>query len=141
MAVGKAVWRAMTALNVWLYRASKGRVMGKIRGVPVLLLTVKGRKTGAEHTTPVSYFEDAGGYVVTGSAGGQPVEPQWFRNVRRAEHAVIEVGDRKIDVDVHVADPEQHKVLWDKLVGRAPFFANYQAKVEREIPMAVLTPH
>jgi F420H(2)-dependent quinone reductase len=138
--VGKAVWRTMTVLNVRLYRASKGRVMGKVRGVPVLLLTVRGRKTGAERTTPVSYMRYDDGYVVTGSAGGQPAEPQWFRNLRRAEHAVIEVGPQRMDVTVQVAGPEQRKVLWDRLIASAPFFAKYQSKVEREIPMAVLTP-
>lgn len=138
--VGKAVWRAVTALNVWLYRVSKGRVMGRVRGVPVLLLTVRGRRSGVEHTTPVSYLEHEGGYVVTGSAGGQPAEPQWFRNLRRAEHAVIEVGPRRMEVTVRVAGPEQHKILWDRLIARAPFFAKYQSKLEREIPMAVLTP-
>jgi deazaflavin-dependent oxidoreductase (nitroreductase family) len=132
--------RAMGALNIRVYRASSGRVMGKVRGVPVLLLTVAGRKTGVKHTTPVAYLEDDGRFVVTGSAGGAPNDPQWFRNLRAADRAVIEVGDRKIDVAVTIAGSDEHKILWHKLLARAPFFANYQAKVEREIPMAVLTP-
>src|SRR2546430_932678 len=90
--VQKQAMRAMGALNNRLYRASGGRVMGKVRGVPVLLLTVAGRKTGAAHTTPVAYFEDNGRFVVTGSAGGSPSDPQWFQNLRHADRAVIEVG-------------------------------------------------
>src|SRR5689334_21713959 len=81
----KVLMRSMGALNVWLYRASGGRVMGRVRGYPVLLLTVAGRRTGVEHPTPVGYFEDNGRYVVTGSAGGSPSEPQWFRNLRHAD--------------------------------------------------------
>jgi hypothetical protein len=52
--VQRLLMRAMGTLNILIYRASGGRVMGKVRGVPVLLLTVAGRRTGAEHTTPVS---------------------------------------------------------------------------------------
>jgi deazaflavin-dependent oxidoreductase (nitroreductase family) len=114
--------------------------MGKVQGVPVLLLTVAGRTTRIEHTTPVSYFQDGGRYIVTGSAGGSPSDPQWFRNLRRADRAVIEVGPKRIDVTVAIAGPNEHKILWEQLLARAPFFAKYQAKVEREIPMAVLTP-
>ena len=138
--IQRLMLRAAGALNIWLYRSTGGRLMGRIRGVPVLLLTVAGRKTGAEHTTAVSYFKDGGSFVVTGSAGGSPSEPQWFRNLRRADHAVIEVGPRRIVVKVAIAGPEEHPVLWQKLIADAPFFDKYQTKVEREIPMAILTP-
>jgi len=132
--------RAGGAVNNRLYRVSGGRLMGKVRGVPVLLLTVAGRKSGAEHTTAVSYFKDGESFVVTGSAGGAPSEPQWFRNLRHTDRAAIEVGPKRIDVTVSVAGADQHEILWEKLIAAAPFFAKYQTKVEREIPMAVLTP-
>ncbi len=138
--VQRLVMRAAGAINIRLYRASGGRVMGRVRGVPVLLLTVTGRKTGVPRTTAVSYIEDAGRYVVTGSAGGARAEPQWFRNLRNADEAVIEVGRRRMDVTVVVAEAEERRALWERLVGRASFFAKYQDKVEREIPIAVLTP-
>ena len=136
----KLLMRAGGALNIRVYRASGGKVMGKVRGVPVLLLTVAGRKSGVPHTTPVSYLSVDGGFVVTGSAGGAPSEPQWFQNLRHAEQAVIEVGRTRMDVTVTIAGADEHKVLWEQLISGAPFFANYQAKVEREIPVAVLTP-
>jgi F420H(2)-dependent quinone reductase len=138
--VQRTIVRAIGTLTTQLYRWSNGRLMGKVRGVRVLLLTVAGRKTGVEHTTAVSYFEDAGRFVVTGSAGGSPSEPQWFKNLRHADRAVIEVGPTQIDVAVEIVGPEEHKILWNKLIAVAPFFAKYQTKVEREIPMAILTP-
>ncbi len=138
--VQRLVMRAAGVFNIRLYRASGGRLMGRVRGVPVLLLTVGGRKTGVPHTTPVSYFEEGGRFVVTGSAGGSQPDPQWFRNLRRADHAVIEVGRRRMDVAVAIAGSEERRVLWERLVDRAPFFVKYQAKVDREIPMAILTP-
>jgi deazaflavin-dependent oxidoreductase (nitroreductase family) len=138
--VQRTIVRAVGTLSTQLYRWSNGRLMGKVRGIRVLLVTVPGRKTGAQHTTAVSYFEDDGRFVVTGSAGGSPSEPQWFKNLRHADRAVIEVGPTRIDVTVKIAGPEEHKVLWEKLIAVAPFFAKYQTKVEREIPMAILTP-
>ena len=140
MAVPKILVRAGRALNNGLYRATGGRLMGTVRGMPVLLLTVRGRKTGAKHTTAVLYLDDDGTYLVTGSGGGSAKEPQWFQNLRRADEAEIEVGRRRLGVSVSVADGAQREVLWQKLLVHAPFFADYQAKVERQIPMAVLTP-
>lgn len=138
--VQRTLMRTSNTVINGLYRASGGRVMGKVRGMPVLLLTVAGRKTGVPHTAAVAYLEDDGRYVVTGSAGGAPSEPQWFRNLRHADHATVEVGRRRVEVTVAVAAAEERGVLWERLVSRAPFFATYQDKVEREIPMAVLTP-
>ena len=98
------VWRTLgrgaNAVNRRLYRASGGRLMGKLRGMPVLLITVAGRKTGTMHTNPVMYLEDDGRYVVTGSGGGSAAEPQWFKNLRSTHEAEIEIGRRKLAVSV-----------------------------------------
>jgi F420H(2)-dependent quinone reductase len=138
--VTRAIIRAGGAAHKGVYRVSGGRIAGKMRGLSLLLLTVRGRKSGVEHTTIVSYFEDAGRYCVTGSAGGMPSEPQWFRNLRSADQAVIEIGRRRIPVSVAVASPEEHAVLWEKLIAQSPGFAKYQAKIDRVIPIAALTP-
>ncbi len=140
MAVPKTLVRAGRAMSNGLYRVSGGRLMGKVRGMPVLLITVAGRKTGDKHTNPVLYLEDDGKYVVTGSAGGSAKEPQWFKNLRRTDQAEIEVGRRHLPVSVEVTEGAEREVLWQQLLVRAPFFADYQQKVERQIPMAVLTP-
>jgi deazaflavin-dependent oxidoreductase (nitroreductase family) len=132
--------RAGSTVGNALYRVSSGTIMGRIKGVPVLLLTVPGRTSGVLRTTAVSYFVEGDGYVVTGSGGGSAAEPQWFQNLRHADRAAIEVGRRRMDVTVVVAGPTERAVLWRKLIDQAPFFADYQAKVEREIPMATLTP-
>jgi F420H(2)-dependent quinone reductase len=138
------IWRtlghAANVVNSSLYRASRGRLMGKVRGMPVLLITVAGRKTGTMHTNPVLYLEDDGRYVVTGSNSGSAAEPQWFKNLRSTHEAEIEIGRHKLAVAVSVAADEQRDILWKKLVERAPFFADYQRKAERQIPMAILMP-
>ncbi|HEY6594075.1 MAG TPA: nitroreductase/quinone reductase family protein, partial [Asanoa sp.] len=119
-----------------------GRIGGTARGgTRVLLLTVPGRKSGTPHTTPVSYFEDEGRYVVTGTAGGSKQDPQWFRNLRAASRAHVELGPRRLDVDVHVASGAERDRLWREIVlARASSFATYEDKSGRVIPVAVLTP-
>ena len=140
MAVPRVLVRFGRAITNSLYRGSGGRVMGTVRGMPVLLITIAGRKTGAMHTTPVSYLEDDGEYVVTGSGSGSPKEPQWFKNLRRADDAQIQVGSRRLAVNVDVVEGAQREILWQRLLVPASFFGDYQRKVRRQIPMARLTP-
>lgn len=138
----RTIMRAGNRLAVFLYRRSGGRIGGSARGgARVLLLTVAGRKTGTPHTTPVSYFEHEGGYVVTGTAGGAKQDPQWFRNLRAAPRAHVELGASHLDVEVHVASDDEREHLWsDVVVARAPAFAKYEDKSPRRMPVAVLTP-
>jgi deazaflavin-dependent oxidoreductase (nitroreductase family) len=140
MAVPKVLARLGTAITNSLYRASGGRVMGTVRGMPVLLITIAGRKTGAMHTTPVLYLEDDGEYVVIGSGSGSAKEPQWFKNLRRADDAEIQVRSRRLAVNVDVVEGAQREILWQRLLVRAPFFGDYQRKVRRQIPMAIPMP-
>jgi deazaflavin-dependent oxidoreductase (nitroreductase family) len=139
-AVQLKTMRLVGGLQTRIYRTSNGRVWHTMRGLPVLLLTVPGRKTRIPRTTPISYVRDGDRYVVTGSGAGLPAEPLWFRNLRAANRAEIQVGPAHIAVSVMVASSAEHTRLWAELVRQAPYFANYQAKVQREIPMAVLTP-
>ncbi|MDX6260826.1 MAG: hypothetical protein QOH84_2514 [Kribbellaceae bacterium] len=128
-------------LAVRLYRRSAGRIGGTAKGLPVLLITVPGRKTGTPHTVPVAYFEDDGRYVVTGSAGGSKPDPQWFRNLRAATRVQIQIADSQSDVGAHVLQGADRDRLWqDVVLARAPFFAKYEAKAGRIIPVAVLEP-
>jgi deazaflavin-dependent oxidoreductase (nitroreductase family) len=137
--------RLMTAARkgaVFAYRRSGGKVGGKaLGGSPVLLLTVKGRRTGVARTTPVSWFEHEGGYVVVGSGGGSAGDPQWFRNLRQAATAEVELGRDRRSVTVRELEGAERAQVWrDVVVARTPAFARYPAKAGREIPLAMLTP-
>jgi deazaflavin-dependent oxidoreductase (nitroreductase family) len=136
----RTMFRLTTRAHVAVYRASKGRLGGKVNGMPILLLTVAGRKTGSPHTSPVSYLRDGDSWVVAGSAGGVDTEPQWFRNLRAADSATVEIGATRTEVSVSIADPQQRDALWQRLTEAAPFFAGYEKKTSRVIPVARLTP-
>lgn len=133
--------RAMLTANtmhVRIYRASRGKVAGTVKGMPILLLTVAGRKSNVSRTAPVGYLHDDGGWIVAGSAGGMRDEPQWFRNLRAADHAIAEIGAVTRDVTVTVTEGEQREALWQQLLAAYPFFVGYQEKAARQIPVAVL---
>ena len=140
----QALKRAMKAANtaaVWLYRRSGGRIGGTAKGVNVLLLTVAGRKTGRPFTVPVAYLEHGAGYVVTGSAGGMKDDPQWMHNLKAAGHGEVELGRNRVAIDGHVADGAERDRLWnDVVLAQAPFFAKYEKKSGRVIPVATLVP-
>ena len=143
-AVSKAMMRTAGKGAVFAYRRSGGRIGGKaLGGAPVLLLTVAGRKTGTPHTTAVSYFEHHGGYVVVGSAGGTPDDPQWFKNLRHAATASVEVGPApRRSVGVRILTGDERDQVWTGVVlARVPAFAKYEVKSGgRTMPLALLTP-
>ncbi len=136
------LWKAGNAASAWMYRRTGGKVGGRARGgSPVLLLTVAGRRSGKPHTVPVAYVERDGAYYLAATAGGQPKEPQWVRNLRAASTATIEVGRERKTVSVEVLRGADSDAAWkDVIVATYPSFAPYEAKSGRRIAVARLTP-
>lgn len=136
------VWKAANTVAVWVYRRTGGRVGGTAKGgSKVLLLTVAGRRSGQHHTVPVGYVERDGAYYLAASAGGQPKEPQWIRNLRAASTATVELGRERTQVSVEVLRGAERDAAWhDVIVARHPFFADYETKAGRTIAVARLTP-
>ncbi len=124
-----------------LYVGSNGRLGGSARGVPVLILTVPGRKTGTPRSTPVAYFEHDGGFLVAATAGGAKTDPEWIKNLGASGQAKVHVGEKQYDVDVRIVEGVERDELWrDVVVERAPSFGKYVEKSGRVIPIAILTP-
>jgi deazaflavin-dependent oxidoreductase (nitroreductase family) len=138
----KKVMKTASAVTIPLYRRSGGRIGGTASGgIPVGLLTVRGRRTGEPRTTSVGYVEHVGGWLVVGSAGGMKEEPQWFRNLRKADRADLEIGRTRRTVAVRVLAGEERDRVWRDVVrARYPFFQGYVDKSGREMPIALLTP-
>ena len=130
--------KLFSKLHVFLYRASGGRIGGRFKAAPVLLLTTTGRKTGKQRTTPLLYAEDAGRYVVVASVGGAPKHPAWYLNLREDERATIRVGGRTLAVRGETAAPEERARLWAVMTRIYGPYDDYQAKTSREIPIVIL---
>jgi deazaflavin-dependent oxidoreductase (nitroreductase family) len=127
-------------VHPWLYRISGGRVLGKLAGMKVLLLTTTGAKSGAQRTTALTYLEADGGYVVIGSFLGEPRHPAWVHNLRANPRATVQMGSRQLSVLAREARGEQRARLWQQLVAVQPDYRAYETRTDREIPVVVLTP-
>jgi deazaflavin-dependent oxidoreductase (nitroreductase family) len=139
----KIIFKLMKTIHVFLYRLTKGKFGGTMRGFKVLLLTTTGRKTGQQRTTPLGYFEPTpgGSYLIVGSVGGLDWNPAWYYNIRSNPPVTIEIGDRKIAATSEIVeDTERRKALWEYLEKEAPLYADYQKKTTRPIPLILLHP-
>ena len=103
-------------LGVWLYRRSDGRISGPGNGIPIGLLTVPGRNTGIPRTVAIGFFPHGPGYLVAGSASGAKQDPQWFRNLKAATHAQIQIGATHLHADVRVAENTERDTLWHQVI-------------------------
>jgi F420H(2)-dependent quinone reductase len=125
-------------LNIPLYRLSAGRIGGKIAGVPVLLLTTTGRKSGLQRTVPVVYLADGERQVVIGSNAGHRNEPAWSLNLKANPEAEVELGRERRPVRARIAAGEERAELWRKVNDQYSGFDDYEARTNREIAVFVL---
>ena len=105
-----------------------------------LKLTTTGRKSGKQRTTHLIYIRDGSAYVVTASNGGKQRHPGWFYNARSNPQVSIQFQDTQLSAVAEVAGPEKRKELWARLLSIAPFYAGYEKRASREIPMVILRP-
>jgi F420H(2)-dependent quinone reductase len=105
-----------------------------------LKLTTTGRKSGKQRSTHLIYIRDGSAYVVTASNGGRQRHPGWFYNARSNPQVTIQVQDTQLSAVAEVAGPEKRKELWARLISIAPFYAGYEKRASREIPMVILRP-
>ena len=123
------------------FRENGGKVGGYFAGAPLLLLHHTGARTGTERVNPLVYQQVGGCYAVFGSAGGQPRDPQWFRNLVAHPDATIEVGTSTLPVRARVAGQDERTPIWETQKERMPNFADYEKNAApREIPVILLDP-
>jgi deazaflavin-dependent oxidoreductase (nitroreductase family) len=133
--------RTGNRIGVWMYRTLKGRFSSGSKNVHVLLITTPGRRTGIPRSTCVRYLNSPAGFVVWGTGSGSPQDPDWFRNLRRAEVAAVQVMAERLRVRPRELLGEERDATWNELVlAQAPEVAKYAARAGRTIPVAVLQP-
>jgi len=136
--VFNTLFRFFMGVQIALFRMTKGRAMSAMRGMPVLLLTTVGRKTGKRRTTPLMYIRDGERYVITASNSGRDKHPAWLHNLQASPNVQIEIPGKRLEVSVSVATQSEREWLWPQLVAQAPFFDGYQKGTTRTIPMVML---
>jgi deazaflavin-dependent oxidoreductase (nitroreductase family) len=129
-----------SSAHAGVYRATGGKLFGRMGKSPILLLNTVGRKTGRKRTSPLLYVMDGEDFVIIASKGGAAAHPAWYLNLRANPEATVEIGDREVQVEAEVADPEEKTRLWQKMVEMYPAYDDYQRKTGREIPLLILHP-
>jgi deazaflavin-dependent oxidoreductase (nitroreductase family) len=145
--LARRVIKLMAAVNVRVYRLTRGRVGGTWRvgaawrkPVPICLMEHRGRRTGKVRTTPLVYLRDAGRVVVVASQAGRPTHPLWYRNIEADPDVTVQIRGERRPMRARTASPDERAVLWPRLVELYSDYDSYQSWTEREIPVVVLEP-
>ena len=126
------------------YEGSGGKEGTTLRdtGLPVIIVTYTGRKTGAVRKTPLMrVVTDDGKYVLVASKGGAPENPDWYYSLREQPEVTIRDHEQVYRARIHeVTDPTERAWLWEAAVKAFPPYAEYQKKTSRQIPVFAAEP-
>jgi deazaflavin-dependent oxidoreductase (nitroreductase family) len=138
MADAKSELPAWIADHLRRYQASDGADGHIWNGVPCLLLTTTGRKSGKLLTLPLIYGRDGDRVVIVASRGGAPDHPAWYKNLAAQPRVRLQVAAEKFAATARTAAGEERARLWGLMTKIWPAYDEYQAKTTREIPVVVL---
>lgn len=137
---GDRMLHRVVALQRYVYLRTGGRVFGRGRGKPILLLTTTGRRSGEARTTPLPYFPDADAMVVVGSNSGHRSHPNWYLNIEADPGVTVQVGPNVSAAEATPVSGADRSALWDRLIDTAPWYADYQSQARRELPIVAIIP-
>jgi len=126
--------------QVEAYERSRGREANTLRdtGLPVIVVTMRGNKTGKVRKIALMRVEHDGEYALVASVGGAPKHPVWYHNLKaNPDEVTIQDGPEPFTVRVREVTGDERAIWWDRAVAAFPPYADYQQKTDREIPVFV----
>ncbi|MFF0286690.1 nitroreductase family deazaflavin-dependent oxidoreductase [Streptomyces sp. NPDC005262] len=126
--------------QVELFESSGGTDGTTMRGMPVIILTTRGAKSGKIRKTPLMRVEHDGAYAVVASLGGAPRHPVWYHNITADPRVELQDGPLRQDMNAREVTGDEKRVWWERAVEAFPDYADYQEKTDRQIPVLVLEP-
>jgi F420H(2)-dependent quinone reductase len=126
--------------QVETFEASDGTQAADLRGVPIVVVTSVGAKTGLLRKTPVIRIEHADEYAILASNGGSLVVPTWYHNVKKNPHVELQDGGVKRDYLAREVAGAERAAWWQRAVAVWPDFDRYTVGLARTIPLFVLRP-
>lgn len=126
--------------QVELIESSGGKEGTTLRGMPVIVLTTRGAKSGKIRKSPVMRVEHDGTYAAVASLGGSPKHPLWYHNLVADPRAEVQDGPVHRDMIAREVTGEEKALWWGRAVEAFPDYDAYQQRTEREIPVFVLEP-
>ncbi len=133
--------RFVTHLHKTVFRATNGRLIGTGFGMPVLMLTTIGRKSGKPRTTMLTApVQEGEKLVIVASYGGDNRHPAWFLNLRDNPDVEVVTGGRRQRMRARIASSDERAELWPRVTSAYRGYGAYQKRTDREIPLVVLEP-
>jgi F420H(2)-dependent quinone reductase len=126
--------------QVAAYESSGGTEATTLRGVPVVVVTSIGAKSGKVRKNPVMRVEHDGSYALVASKGGAPTHPTWYHNLVAHPYVELQDGPVRRRYAVRVAEGEERVRWWKRAVAVWPEYADYQTRTDREIPVFIADP-
>ncbi len=111
-----------------------------LRGMPVVLMTSRGARSGKVRKTPLMRVEHDGRYALVASQGGAPTHPRWYYNLVADPHIQLQDGPVKSDMVAREVTGDEKAIWWKRAIDAYPDYAEYQQRTERQIPVFVLEP-
>ena len=122
------------------YEESAGTKANTMRGVPVVILTTKGRKTGALRKSPLMRVEHDGTYAVIASDGGAPKHPAWYLNLTDEPDVMLQDGPERVEMRARVATGDERETWWKRATAVWRVYVAYETKTDRQIPVVLIEP-
>jgi deazaflavin-dependent oxidoreductase (nitroreductase family) len=116
---------------------SNGGIVGDGK-TPHLLLTTTGAKSGATRVNPLHYSTDGDRFIVLASKGGSAAHPDWYHNLVAHPEVIVEVRAERFDARANVAQGQERERLFNRHAASMPYFAGFQKKTKRQIPVIIL---
>jgi deazaflavin-dependent oxidoreductase (nitroreductase family) len=133
--------RLVTGFHEAVFRLSNGRLGNRGFGMPVLILTTTGRKSGKKRTTMLtSPVQEGDAVVLVASYGGDDRHPQWVLNVRDNPDVEITMDGKTRRMRARIASPEEKAEIWPRVVDAYRGYGQYQQRTDRDIPLVICEP-
>lgn len=129
------------AIHLKLYLWSSGRIGGILRGLPVLILTTKGKKTGLPRVKALMYTSHGRDFGVIASNLGEDSHPAWWINLKAECTATVQIGREHFTVRAREAEGDEREMIWQAIAGTDPAYEQYRTWTSRHIPVGVLERH
>ena len=135
------MFQVMVRMHIFFYRLTGGAIGSKMSGVPCLLLTTTGRKSGAQRTTPLMYVQTDQGYALIASYAGSDKHPAWYLNLTANPQVEIQVKAKRMTAKAEtVPEGNHYNDIWQRAADMYSDYDLYKERTERKIPVVEIIP-
>ena len=137
----RKIMKYVTALNVWVFKASKGRLWKNFPGgYPICVVGTTGKKTGKRREIALIHLPHGDNVLLVASQGGMNINPTWYHNIKATPQVDVLIGGELRKLTARQVSDDEKRDLWPHLLSLYPDFDEYQARTDRNIPVFECTP-